>query len=232
MEKFDSFEAAALDGMSLKQQMGKPFKMPESMDKLADDNVRADFTSQANKLLGHEFADDIAGLADLDLKAGSKADTPTDEALANGFKQFVVDNKVPKAQAQKMLAFYNEAMGKAVEANGVKQEATFDANAKETNAGLVKHFLTQEKVDAESELLRRAVLNHKGMTTERAEKVADVFVKAMQEGGSDAAVTLLEMIAPMAREGGSHAGDGGNNQAAPATIAKQLPNTAKALGWK
>jgi hypothetical protein len=231
MDKFDSMEAAALDGMGLKQQQGKPFKMPESMDKLPDDASRSDFTSQAHKLLGNEFAVDIAGLADLDLKVGSAEGTQTDEALANGFKQFVVDNKVPKALAQKLLGFHNESMGTASAAALVSQDETFTANAKATNEGLVKHLGSQEKVDAESALFKRAILNHPGMTSDKAEEVADIFVDVMQKGGSDAAVVLLEMIAPMAREGGSHAGKGGNTPPAAASTKEQLPKTGAALGW-
>lgn len=217
--------------MELQKTAGKPFKMPESLDKLPDDDARSDFTAQANKLLGNEFAADIAGLIDLDMKVGSAEGVQTDENLANAFKQFVVDNKVPKALAQKLLGFHNGAMGKATEAFTAANDATFDTNAKATNEGLVTHFGSQDKVDSESELFRRAVLNHPGMTTERAEKVADIFVETMQRGGSDAAVTLLEMIAPMAREGGSHAGDGGNKPPTEQTTAQQLPKTAKSLGW-
>lgn len=217
--------------MELQKTAGKPFKMPESMDKLPDDATRSDFTAQANKLLGNEFVADTVGLIDLDLKMGSKTDTPTDEAFANKFKQFVVDKKYTKAHAQELIGFYNEAMGDANEAFTAAEDATFDTNAKATNEGLVTHFGSQDKVDSESEFFRRAVLNHPGMTTERAEKVADIFVEVMQRGGSDAAVTLLEMIAPMAREGGTHAGTGGNKTETAKTTKEQLPKTGAALGW-
>ena len=39
MAKFATMEDAALDGMALKKLTGKPFKMPESLDKLPDDKL-------------------------------------------------------------------------------------------------------------------------------------------------------------------------------------------------
>jgi hypothetical protein len=230
--KYATKDDALVGGFNASKLTGQPFKMPESMDKLPDDDSRADFTAQAHKLLGNEFADDIAGLIDMDLKVGSAEGTQTDEGLANAFKQFVVDNKVPKALAQKLLGFHNVSMGKATEAFKGLEDAKFDENVKKTNEGLVKHLGSQEKVDAESALFKRAILNHPGMTSDKAEEVADIFVDVMQKGGSDAAVVLLEMIAPMAREGGSHAGKGGNTPPAAASTKEQLPKTGAALGWK
>ena len=100
MEKFETMEDAALDGMALKKLTGKPFKMPESLDKLPDDTSRADFASQAHRLLGITHAQNIEDLADLDLKRGSTADAAMDDKLAAAFKQFVVDEKLSKGDAQ------------------------------------------------------------------------------------------------------------------------------------
>ena len=98
------------------------------------------------------------------------------------------------------------------------EDAKFDANAKKTNEGLVEKFGSQEKVDHESELFRRAILNYPDITPEVATEVADVIAESMQRGGANAAAVLLGMIAPMAREGGSLSGDGsgsGTNIAQP-----------------
>ena len=233
MEKFDSFEAAAVDGMSLKKLQGAPFKMPESLDKLPDDTTRSDFTAQARKVLGINIAKDIEGLKDVNFKVGLADDAPFDEDFVGIIKNWAVEKGVDTATIQSLAELYNGPLTEhSVKAFKTKEDATFDTNAKATNEGLVKHFGgSQEKVDSESDFFRTAILNHPGTTVERATKVADVIVEAMQRGGSDAAIVLLEMIAPMAKEGGTHAGTGGNKPATEQTTAKQLPKTAKVLGW-
>lgn len=233
MEKFDSFEAAAVDGMGLKKMTGAPFKMPESMDKLPDDASRADFTAQARRALGINIPKDVEALKDVNFKSGLADGAPYNEEFVGLVKAWAVENGIDTATLEKFAPFYNGPLTEyATKAHKELGEKTFNDNAKATHEGLVTHFNGSEaKVTEESELLKRAVLNHPGMTSEKAEKVADIFVDVMQKGGSDAAIVLLEMIAPMAREGGSHAGKGGNPLPIEKTPKEQLPKTAEALNW-
>jgi len=243
MEKFDSFEAAAVDGMGLKQMQGKPYKFPESMDKLPDDTSRAEFASGANKLLGREFAADVAGLADIDLKLGSTSDA-MDEQLATAFKEFVVSDKIDKATAQKIVGFHNKAMGQAREQFAAAKKtaedqaaAKFIADKRACNDAMVAHpdFKTQEALDKQTVLLHRALKDHLGITPERAEELSE-FLKS-REGSTDPIIraAMIKAYAPMAAESSVEGGDGANTAGKPAmSEAEQEKDAAvkKTLGWK
>ena len=54
LSKFETAEAAHSGYVELQRSAGKPFKLPESLDKLLNDDARADFTSKVGKLLGKD----------------------------------------------------------------------------------------------------------------------------------------------------------------------------------
>ncbi len=242
MEKFDSFEAAALDGMSLKGQMGKPFKLMESMDSLPDDASRADFTTKTNKLLGREFASDIAGLEGLDMKLNSTSDV-MDESMAAAFKQFVVEGKISKADAQKSIGFYNKAMASTRERIAAATKAAEDqaatqlvADKRACNDALVAHedFATQEVVDKQNILLHRALKDEVGISSEDAEDMSE-FLNS-REGSTNPVLRriLMKSLAPLAAESSTDGGDGKPAGGKVMSEAEQAKETAvkKVLGWK
>ncbi len=228
--KYATEKDAIIGGYNAQKMAGKPFRVPEDMATLPDDQSRADFRSQANKALGHEFASDIAGLADLDLKVGSAEGTQTDEALANEFKQFVVDKNVPKALAQEMLGFYNGAMGKAVAANKVSTEAAELDRMTKCNDALIAmpDIGTKEKLAEMSELFRRAFANNFGLSADEQVEVADAMVAGGLTQNPKLAKIMLDTFAPLAKEGSSDGGDGSGGGGA----AKQLsPYETKKARW-
>ncbi len=240
MAKFPTQADAVADGFGLAKLKGVAFKFPDSMDKLPDDASRADFTTQANKLLGREFSADIAGLSDMDMKLGSTSDKPIDDIAANALKQMVVDKVIDKKQAQALVEFHNKSVGVATTANtaavaAAEQKASTEHAAAVTacNAALVAHpdFGTQEKVDEQTVLLHRALLNNVKCAADEAADLAN-FMKD-GEGATNATLrrVLLSQLAPLAAEAGSHAGEGGNEQPGEKPLTEQLPETGKALGW-
>ena len=231
MEKFETMEDAALDGMGLKQMTGKPFKMPESMDNLPDDATRTDFTTQANKLLGIEHAADLAGLADVNLKKGLVEGSPYDENFANAFKQFAVDNKIPKSAMEPLAEFFNLASNKATGDYNAKITADFAASKKATDDALAVHedFGSKEKLNEQSILMHRALVSNLGLNTEEANNIAE-FLRD-REGATNPVLrrVLLKQLAPLAAES-SNEGGGGPGAKDPVK-SDQDKQVAKALGW-
>lgn len=243
MEKFDSFESAALDGMALKKMTGSPFKMPESMDNLPDDASRLDFSSKANRLLGRDFAADVAGLSGLDLKLNSTSDA-MDETMANTFKQFVIDEKISNSDAQKIIGFHNKAMGTSREAVAVATKAAQDTadakfivDKKACNDALVAHadFAGQENLDKQNILLHRALKDNAGISAEEADGVAMFLSEG--EGATNPVLRrlLLKAYAPMAASSETDGGDGkpvGNKPAMSEGEKKKDDELKKVLKWK
>ena len=241
MEKFDSFEAAALDGMDLKGQMGKPFKVPESMDKLPDDTSRADFTSQANKLLGRTIPKDLDGLKDVNFKEGLEDDAEMDDQFVGLVKQWAVDEGVSTQSLGKMVRLMNGPLSDHLTQSGeaAKLAATEQAKAdhvvklKACNDALTSHadFGNTEKLDQQTILLHRALKDNVSLSVEDANEVAE-FLRD-REGATNPVVRrlLINQLAPLAAEGSNEQGKGGNKAPAARTAKEQMPKTGAALGW-
>lgn len=218
MEKFDSFEAAALDGMELKKLTGKPYKIPDSLDAL-DDNGKADFSAKARKALGIESAKDLDGLKEVNLKKGLPDGSPYDEDFANAFKQFAIDNKIPKSAMEPLAEFFNLASIKAQGNYTAKLAADFAAAKQKADEALIAHsdIGSKEKLDEQNVLLHRALTNNLNLNTEEANEIAE-FLRD-REGATNPVLrrVLLKQLAPLAAESSNEGGGGapGNRAAKP-----------------
>ncbi len=228
MGKYETIDDAVVGGFNAQKLAGKPFKMPESMDKLPDDAARGEFTSQAQKLLGIERVKDVEGLSDMNMKVGQAEGAAFDENLANSFKAFVVENAVNKADAQKMVGFYNTAMGEATKAAAAKTEGDKLDAAKACNEKLVEYYHGQDKVDNLSILLHRAIKDHMGLTAEESAEFANAMADSILTKNHVMAKGLLNIITPLVKEGSTDGGTGG----AGAGEGKQLtPYEYKKARW-
>jgi hypothetical protein len=241
MDKFDSFEAAALDGMDLKSQMGKPYKFPESMDKLADDNVRSEFRAGANKLLGRTIPKDLESFADVNFKAGLADDAEVDDALIGVIKKWAVDEGVSTESVGKMTALFNGPMGEYFAAKGETMNTAADEKSKADHAIAVKacndsltahaDFGTVEALDAKSVKLHTALKNNCKLSPEDANNVAEFLRDG--EGATNPVLRklMIDTFAPLATEGSTENGQHGDTPPAAKTAAQQMPVTGKILGW-
>ncbi|MHC4387343.1 MAG: hypothetical protein ACYSX1_01915 [Planctomycetota bacterium] len=228
--KFATKDDMCVGYSELEKTAGKPFKLPKSLDKLPDDSIRADFTSQAHKLLGIEHAKDVEALADLDLKAGLAEGQEPDEVLATAFKEFVVKEKINKASAGKLVGFYNQAMAKARAARDAQADSDKLDAATKTNAALIEHFGSEEKYKEQSELFRRAIQNNAGLTPEEYTEFGDALVETGLNRHPVMARALLKLIAPLAATSSTEAGGEGSEPAKQKDADEGSP-TYKALGW-
>ena len=107
MGKYNTVEDAVVGGFNAQKIAGLPFKLPETLDKLKDEKVRADFVTQTHKVLGIQNVSDIKDLDDLDLKAGLAEDAPVNEGLAKLLKEHAVKQKWPKSVTQDIVGLFN-----------------------------------------------------------------------------------------------------------------------------
>lgn len=235
MAKFPTQAAAVMDGYGLAKQKGVAFKLPETIEKLPDDASRATLLAQVNKLYGREIAADLDGLSDLDMKSGSTAeDAMYDETLAKTFKEWVVAEKIEKSVAQKAIKFHNEAMALARTAYAAKTEEATKKDATDRlaavtacNDALIAKFGSKEKLDEQTVLMHRALLNNTGCTAEEAGGIAE-FLKE-REGATNATLRriLISNLAPLATES---LGPDGKPTVAPAG-AKQQDGVTEQILW-
>ncbi len=229
LAKYDTIEAAVVGGLEAQKAVGKPFKMPESMDKLPDDVSRADFTSKARGLLGIKTAKDVEALAQLDMKMDIAEGSEPDENLTTMLKSFVVENEIDTGVAQKFVGFHNRIMKGAKEQFAKTEEDKKTQAAAATNEALIAHFKTEAEVAKQSELMRRAFQNKAGLSAEEYEKVGDALADSAFTKNPVLARALLTLVSPLAAEGTTDGGDGKGKE--EIKDPDEGSPTYKALNW-
>lgn len=211
MSKFDTQADAVMDGYGLAKQKGKPFKLPEAMDKL-DEASRSEFTAQAHKLLGITKTKDIAALKDVNLKDGMAEGAAYNEEFANSFKHFVIDNDLNVNAMPKLAKFFNVAMAKFAAAQKAKTEADNIAAAEKTNEALIAHpsIGSKEKLLELTELFTRAFKNHLGLTADEVKELAnDLSISKLTKHPVLARI-MLHQFAPLAATASTEEPGSGN----------------------
>jgi hypothetical protein len=225
MSKYESPEAAVMGGYNAIKEVGKPYKLPESLDKLPDDKIRQEFQAGLGKLLGAvEKPEDLKDIKWLD---GSKQEKP-DEGLVTSFSKFAAENKIPKSLAQKLVSFHNSLMTQELQA----YEQTKAQKNKEVNEYLLKSYNgSADALKADVELMKRMFLHHAGLTPDEYEQAGEEVFNSLITQSPILAKAILG-LAKNFKEGVSSSGDGTPPPPPPQPPPKDLPNTRKALGWE
>ena len=212
MEKFDSFEAAAVDGMALKKLTGVPYKFPESMDKLPDDASRAEFTSKAHGLLGTTPGiSSIDDLKDVDMAIGMKEGGKADENIGTMLKNLAVEKKWPASVVQDIAGLYNGPLTEyGIRTLAAKQDADKIAQKTATNEALIAHpsIGSEQKLNDQSELVRRTFQNKAGLTAAEYETVGDALAESVLTQNDVLSRALINLLAPMSKTASNESGDG------------------------
>lgn len=239
LQKYETMEDAIAGGLKAQELVGRPYKLPESLDKLPDDTVRNEFRTSALKVLGIEPAANVEALKDFDFYVGKPEGyepTEADGVVATAFAQHIVDTKMPVGIAAKTVEFYNTMMAKATEKAQADADKKFIADAEATNKKLEETMGGKDNVIKNTELIKRMFKNDAGLTTEQYENIADALIE-MKFVHSDVMITALSNLAQkVTGEGTTEGGGGGVPEPKKKTeaeqTAKDLPKTAEALGWK
>ncbi len=229
MAKYGSMEDAVVGGYNAQKQAGKPYKLPESMDNLPDDNSRAEFATGAKKLLNITSANTVEELSSLNLKMGGAEDMQVNETLATTLKQFVVDNKIPTDIVQKFINFNNEQSIKLKTAFAEQRSNDHLTAVKECNEALTAHqdFGSSEKLDEQTILFHRALINNLELSTEEADELSG-FMKD-REGATNPLLrrVMIKQFAKLSVEGSTDGGTGVKT----GTGAKTTPYETKKARW-
>ena len=209
MSKYPTEQAGMVGGFNAMKVTGKPFKFPESMDKLPDDASRAEFTTQARGLLGVSIPKDVEAMKDVDFKTGLADGAPVNEDFVSMVKNWAVEKGIPMSHVQEMAAFYNGPLSKyAQEAYAAKEEKEKLANAETCNTALLEHFKTEEKVKDLTALLHRTIINNMGLTAEESAEFVDAMADSMLTKNPVMAKGMLNLLSSVSTEGTTHTGDG------------------------
>ena len=240
MSKYGSQEEAIVGGFNAMKEIGKPFRLPESLDKLPDDKSRQEFQAHIGKILGVVESEDSIP-KDFNWADGLEDGSQTDENMVAAFKNFAVDNKLNVNQVQGGVKFWNGIMRQAKES----MQQTAAAEMKATNEAMLKEYNgSDEALKADIELMRRTFKNNAGLTGEEYEAIADDLMGPDENGKVGALLrkptltkALLKLLAPLSKEGSTEGGEGGTRPASkPTTEVEKLkardPALAEAIGVK
>lgn len=221
---------AIVGGYNAQKMAGKPFRVPEDMAKLPDDQSRADFTSQARRALGINIAKDVDGLKDVDFKAGLAEGAAYDENFVGIIKNWAVENGVDTTTLAKLAPLYNGPLTQySVEAHKKATEAAELDRMTKCNEALIamSDIGSKEKLAEESEFFRRAIIKLAG-SADDATEIADAMVAGGLTQNPKLAKIMLDHFAPLAKEGSSDAGDG---SAGSGGVKQLSPYEAKKVRW-
>jgi hypothetical protein len=179
LSKYGSEEEALVGGINAMKKIGAPFRLPEALDKLPDDNVRNELKSSIEKLYGP--LPNRIGSAD-DLKDINFAENLADardvnETVVEAFKQFAVDEKLDKSVIQKVIGFSNKLNQKLKNDLIEARKKEIDEKTKTTKAKLVELFGSEKAIDEGMERVRRLFQNHMGLTAEEYEQAPKSFME-------------------------------------------------------
>ena len=225
LSKFNSADDAHVGYIQLQKAAGRPFKLPDSMDKLPDDATRADLSARMGKLMGAVENED--SMKDVNFAEGLPDANMVNADLVTAFKAFAIENKLPKSVVSAVAKFNNQFGLKLSQAN---QQAALDTATK-VNGELLPMFGGEEGIKKHNEDVKRMFQNHGGLTDEEFQAV----IPGLVESGITKSTPLskaLYNIASKFGEGTTEIPGGGGPKAGEETIVQELPVTAGILGWK
>lgn len=229
--KYGTINDAVVGGYNAQKMAGKPFRVPEDMAKLPDDQSRADFTSQARRALGINIAKDVDGLKDVDFKAGLAEGANYDENFVGIIKNWAVEKGVDTATLAKLAPLYNGPLTEySAKAHKEATDAAELARMTKCNEELIAmpDIGSKEKLAEMTELFRRGVVNHPSVSADDAVEIFDAMVDGGLTQNSKLSKIMLDVFGSLAKEGSSDGGDGSGGGGG----VKQLsPYEAKKARW-
>lgn len=206
--KYNSKDEAFKGAYEAQKQVGRPYKLPESLDKL-DEKTRGEFTAGLNKLTGAvEKAED---LKDINFAAGLPEGVKPNDAIIGALSNFAVENHIPKSLIAK-YAEYSNKMGTEMRVKMAQsQEADFIAKAKACDDALIAdpNYGTIGKVQEADELARRMYMKYSGLNAEEYEQAGNDLANSGFTRYPVLRKALHNQARQLVKEGSSEAGAGG-----------------------
>ena len=189
MSKYGSQEEAIIGGFNAQKQAGKPFKLPESLDKL-DDNGRQELSDGISKLYPAMGDADFEGF---DFSTGSEEGQPpiNDVGKAN-LKEVIQATGMSKDHAQKVVAQVNKMNREGAQ----QQKELSDKLSTDCNAKMVAHFGSQAEADAVSKSVMRA-FQQRSKSPEEFEATGKAIVQSGLSKHPELAIALARDGSPL-----------------------------------
>ncbi len=222
--KYNSRDDALVAGFEANIKIGRPFKLPDSLDKLPDDATRADFTGRIGKLMGAVENDE--SMTDVNFADGLPDAKMLNADLVTAFKAFAIENKLPKSVVAAVAKFNNEY---AVKSRQATQQTAVDTATK-VNGELLPMFGGEDGIKKHNEDVKRMFQNHGGLTDEEFQAV----IPGLVDSGITKSTPLSKAIYNIAAKFGEGKTEGPGDtgvKTGETGIKEELPVTAGILGW-
>lgn len=223
LSKFNTADDAHVGYIQLQKAQGRPFKLPDSLDKLPDD-TRADFTGKIGKLMGAVETDE--SMADVDFAEGLPDANMVNADLVTSFKAFAIQNKLPKSVVKAFVLFNNQY---AVKSRQATEQGLVDAAAK-VNGELLPMFGGEDGIKKHNENVKRMFQNHGGLTDEEFQAVIPGLVDSGITKSTPLSKALYNIAAKFG-EGKTEGSEDTGGKPGEKGIKEELPVTAGILGW-
>ena len=223
--KFNSADDAHVGYIQLQKAAGRPYKLPDSLDKLPDDATRADFTGRVGKLMG--AVDSVEAMADVNFAEGLPDANMVNADLVKELKNFAVANKLPKSVVAAVVKFNNQFSLKAGQA---RQQTALDTATK-VNGELLPMFGGEEGIKKHNENVKRMFQNQGGLTAEEFEAVIPGLVESGITKSTPLSKALYNIAAKFGEGTTETSGAPGGKGSEEPGIKEELPVTAGILGW-
>lgn len=232
LKKFASKDDVVVGYVDLEKTAGKPYKLPESIDKLPE-NVRTEFKDGAMKLLNIEPGVTDDTVKSVNFKKGLADGKEANETVVNKLKEFATKNGLSLAKTQNLVELVNAFGTEQVATFNEEQKAAIKADVEKTGQVLDLYF-GAEKRKVLAEKLQSALRNNCGLSVEEYESLADDLGEEGYIFQRPAlAKVLMDKIAPLAVEDTTKAGDVNETKTETTTLADEgFTKSAQVIGLK
>jgi len=209
--KYGSEDDAFKGAFEAQKSIGKPYKLPESIDKLPDDKTRGEFMAGIGKLTGAVQTPE--DLKDFNFKVGMPEGVEPDAEIMAGMSKFIVDKHVPKALAQEYVEYSNKMGVEIMTRMKQAEQADFLAKAKASDDAMIADptIGSAEKLTIEDENVRRMFQNDLELTAEEYEAIAPELVDANFTKNVVLRKAMIRMARKISATGSHDSGGGGGD---------------------
>ena len=227
--KYTSQEEFNIGHVNAQESIGVPFKLPESMDKLKDDAVRADLTSKIGALLGKDVSSIATKeeLEEVNYAEGLSDARMLHPDLKKEIAKWATDGKHSKAEAKSVALMVNKFIMGFVNT----QDTDRTTKSTEVHEALKPLFGGEDGVKKSQENVHRMFLNHAGLTVD---EYGDA-VKAIIDAGMNQDVAISKALFNLAKlivpEGITETPQAGIKPTEKAEGTGGMESTGEVLGW-
>lgn len=227
--KYETAEDALVGGYNASKKFGKPYILPESLEKLPDDKVRGEFTGSVKKMLGIQSVKDKAELDDVNWADGLPDARSVNKDLVEAYIEEAIASGKSFAQVQRDVAFNNKMANQFKLAQAEGRKAQHD----EVNTKLEGMYGGKEGVEKYKKDVFKMFATEGGLAGEEVEILADELAKAGLYSNPLLTRALFNLSKVVVKEGETEKGSppAAKTETIDQRQNRELPDITKALGW-